>query len=112
MKYDIKAIKEQLKQVDSVFLRPTRATHSDSMNHHILSIIVASFAYAENDCHCGLAKRIRFGKGERVERIRGGLEAEVGEFPWQVGTTKRSFHYIFLSSLGFQRDNLPCLYET
>ena len=56
------------------------------MIHHILSLTVASFVYAENDCHCGLARRIRFGKGDGVERIRGGLEAEVGEYPWQVGS--------------------------
>jgi len=65
-------------------LRTTRAADSDSMIHHILFIIVAYFVYAENDCHCGLARRIRFGKGDRVQRIRGGVEAEVGEFPWQV----------------------------
>ena len=85
----IKAIKE-IQQLNSVFLRlTTRAAASKSMIHHILSIFVASFVYAEKDCHCGLARRISFGKGDRVERVRGGLETEVGEFPWQVGTTKR-----------------------
>jgi len=36
----------------------------------------------EEECYCGQASRVEFGK--TVDRIKGGVEAEVGEYPWQV----------------------------
>ena len=34
------------------------------------------------ECYCGQAGRVEFGK--TVDRIHGGTETEVGEYPWQV----------------------------
>ena len=36
----------------------------------------------EAECYCGQARRVEFGK--TVDRIHGGTETEVGEYPWQV----------------------------
>ena len=36
----------------------------------------------EAECYCGQARRVEFGK--TVDRLEGGMETEVGEYPWQV----------------------------
>ena len=39
----------------------------------------------EEHCLCGLAKRTKFGKtSEAKNRIIGGMETEVNEYPWMV----------------------------
>ena len=43
-------------------------------------LFLVCWARSEN-CYCGLAQRVELGRGEE-ERIVGGGEAEVGEFPW------------------------------
>ena len=50
----------------------------------------------EEHCICGLAKRRNFGKTSETEnRIVGGEEAEVNEYPWMVRlfTTSTPFFY-------------------
>ena len=44
--------------------------------------LLASSEKEEAECYCGQARRVEFGK--TVDRIYGGTETEVGEYPWQV----------------------------
>ena len=45
----------------------------------------------EADCKCGLVNRREFGVKEGEERILGGGEAEVGEYPWMVSNASSEY---------------------
>ena len=46
----------------------------------MLALLFLVYGTKSESCYCGLAQRVELGRGE--ERIVGGGEAEVGEFPW------------------------------
>ena len=51
----------------------------------LLLVSITSAARATKaDCRCGVVNRREFGAKEGEERILGGGEAEVGEYPWMV----------------------------
>ena len=50
----------------------------------LLVSITAAARATEADCRCGEVNRREFGVKEGEERILGGGEAEVGEYPWMV----------------------------
>ena len=59
-----------------------------SMKHFIIFLAFVAVTVPKNNeehCICGLAKRKNFGKTSETEnRIVGGKEAEVNEYPWMV----------------------------
>ena len=58
------------------------------MKHFIIFLAFVAVTVPKNNeehCICGLAKRRNFGKTSETEnRIVGGKEAEVNEYPWMV----------------------------
>ena len=62
----------------------------------LLVSITAAARATEADCRCGEVNRREFGVKEGEERILGGGEAEVGEYPWMVSKASSQSHYISL----------------
>ena len=62
----------------------------------LLVSIMAAVRADEADCRCGVVNRREFGAKEGEERILGGGEAEVGEYPWMASKASSQSHYISL----------------